>query len=99
MSATVDIRALFAQLKNKKAIITGCFLQFVVLPLLGFIVVKSLDMNETMGVSYGLKSRIPLNAIIISILTSYFFIQNPDNIISRNIFPWRILFKLVVQLV
>lgn len=51
MSATVDIRALFAQLKNKKAIITGCFLQFVILPLLGFIVVKSLSMNETMGIT------------------------------------------------
>jgi predicted Na+-dependent transporter len=56
MSATVDIRALFAQLKNKKAIITGCFLQFVTLPLLGFIVVKSLSMNETMGVSRSLCS-------------------------------------------
>lgn len=51
MSATVDIRALFAQLKNKKAIFTGCFLQFIILPLLGFIVVKALAMNETMGVS------------------------------------------------
>lgn len=51
MSATVDIRSLFAQLKNKRAIFTGCFLQFVILPLLGFIVVKALDMNQTMGVS------------------------------------------------
>jgi predicted Na+-dependent transporter len=51
MSATVDIRALFAQLKNKKAIITGCFLQFIILPLLGFIVVKALAMNETMGIT------------------------------------------------
>jgi len=51
MSATVDIKALVAQMKNKKAILTGCFLQFGILPLLGFIVVKSLQLNETMGIT------------------------------------------------
>ena len=51
MSATVDIKALIAQMKNKKAIATGCFLQFVVMPLLGFMVVKALDLNETMGIT------------------------------------------------
>ena len=51
MSATVDIKALVAQMKNKKAILTGCFLQFGVMPLLGFMVVKALDLNETMGIT------------------------------------------------
>lgn len=51
MSATVDIKSLVAQMKNKKAILTGCFLQFGVLPLLGFIVVKALELNETTGIT------------------------------------------------
>ena len=51
MSATVDMNALVAQVKNKKAILTGIFLQFGVLPLLGFAVVKSLDLNESMGIT------------------------------------------------
>uniref|UniRef100_A0A7S3Q6Q0 Uncharacterized protein n=3 Tax=Chaetoceros debilis TaxID=122233 RepID=A0A7S3Q6Q0_9STRA len=51
MSATVDIKALVAQMKNKKAILTGCFLQFGILPLLGFIAVKVLQLDETMGVT------------------------------------------------
>ena len=51
MSATVDIKALVAQMKNKKAILTGVFLQFGVLPLLGFMVVKVLDLNENMGIT------------------------------------------------
>jgi predicted Na+-dependent transporter len=51
MSATVDTNALLAQVKNKKAILTGCFLQFVILPLLGFIVVKTLDLSEAMGIT------------------------------------------------
>lgn len=51
MSATVDIKALLAQMKNKRAILTGCFLQFVILPLLGFITVKTLKMNESMGIT------------------------------------------------
>lgn len=51
MSATVDINALLAQMKNKKAILTGCFLQFAIMPLLGFMVVKALDLDETMGIT------------------------------------------------
>ena len=51
MSATVDIKALVAQMKNKRAILTGCFLQFGILPLLGFAVVKILNMNENMGIT------------------------------------------------
>lgn len=51
MSATVDIGHLQSQLKNRRAILSGCFLQFVILPLIGFAVVKILDLNETMGIT------------------------------------------------
>jgi len=51
MSATVDIRSLIEQLKNTKALLTGAFLQFVVLPLLGFLVVKFLKMESAMGIT------------------------------------------------
>jgi predicted Na+-dependent transporter len=51
MSATVDIGCMMAQLKNRKAIATASFLQFVVLPFLGFIVVKALDMSAGMGIT------------------------------------------------
>mmetsp|Transcript_2712 Transcript_2712/g.3841 ORF Transcript_2712/g.3841 Transcript_2712/m.3841 type:complete len:87 (+) Transcript_2712:252-512(+) len=51
MSATVDIGCLVSQLKNKKAICTGIFLQFFVLPLLGFLVVKILKLDEAVGVT------------------------------------------------
>lgn len=51
MSATVDIGCLLAQIKNRKAILTALFLQFVVLPFLGFIVVKALNMSPAMGIT------------------------------------------------
>jgi predicted Na+-dependent transporter len=51
MSATVDIGCLWAQLKNVRAISAGCFLQFVVLPFLGFLVVKTLKLSATMGIT------------------------------------------------
>jgi predicted Na+-dependent transporter len=51
MSATVDINNLIAALSNRNAIISGLFLQFVVLPFLGFCVVKALDMPTAMGIS------------------------------------------------
>lgn len=51
MSATVDIGCLMAQVKNRKAIATASFLQFVVLPFLGFVVVKSLNMSHAMGIT------------------------------------------------
>jgi predicted Na+-dependent transporter len=51
MSATVDIGCLLAQIKNRKAILTALFLQFVVLPFLGFVVVKSLSMSPAMGIT------------------------------------------------
>lgn len=51
MSATVDIFALQAQLKNRRAILTGLFLQFVVLPFAGFVVVKALNLGHPTGVT------------------------------------------------
>jgi len=50
MSATVDIRHLKTQIKNVKAILSGLFLQFVVMPLLGFFVVKTFQMDHPTGV-------------------------------------------------
>jgi predicted Na+-dependent transporter len=51
MSATVDIGCLSAQIKNRKAIVSAMFLQFVVLPFLGFVSVKVLNMNPAMGIT------------------------------------------------
>jgi predicted Na+-dependent transporter len=51
MSATVDIECLKAQLKNQRAIATGIFLQFIVLPLLGFVVVNILDLDHAVGIA------------------------------------------------
>ena len=51
MSATVRTDSLQSQLKNTKAILTGVVLQFVILPLLGFVTVKVLDLDETMGIT------------------------------------------------
>mmetsp|Transcript_52814 Transcript_52814/g.158091 ORF Transcript_52814/g.158091 Transcript_52814/m.158091 type:complete len:237 (-) Transcript_52814:1035-1745(-) len=51
MSATVDIGCMQAQMKNRKAILTGIFLQFAVLPFLGFAVVKALNMSHAMGIT------------------------------------------------
>lgn len=51
MSATVDIGCLMAQAKNKKAILCTIFLQFVMLPFLGFIAVKSLNLTAPMGIT------------------------------------------------
>ena len=51
MSATVDTRAMVKQIKNKTAILTGIVLQFVVLPFLGFVVVKTLNMSHASGLT------------------------------------------------
>ena len=51
MSATVDIDCMKTQMQNYRAICTGMFCQFVVLPLLGFIVVRTLDLNHGMGIT------------------------------------------------
>jgi predicted Na+-dependent transporter len=51
MSATVDIYCMVAQLKNIKAIMMGVFLQFVVLPICGFLVVKFIELDRATGIS------------------------------------------------
>jgi predicted Na+-dependent transporter len=50
MSATVDVDSLKAQLKNKKAIRTGLLLQFVFLPLIGFVTVSLFNLDHATGV-------------------------------------------------
>lgn len=49
MSATVDINSLVTQVRNTKAIYTGVFMQFIVLPFLGFLSVKMFDMENVTG--------------------------------------------------
>jgi predicted Na+-dependent transporter len=51
MSATVDIRQLRKQVRNRNAILIGISLQFIILPFLGFVVVKLLKMNSTIGIT------------------------------------------------
>lgn len=51
LSATVDFSHFKSQIKNKKAIATGLLLQFVVLPLLGFIVIKVLNLERIYGIT------------------------------------------------
>jgi len=51
MSATVDVGSLREQLGNVKGIFTGIFLQFFVLPFLGFLTVKVLKLDDTMGIT------------------------------------------------
>jgi predicted Na+-dependent transporter len=51
MSATVDIRQLRKQLRNRNALLTGITLQFIVLPFLGFVVVKLLQLPPPMGIT------------------------------------------------
>lgn len=51
MSATVDITSLQAQLKNRKAILLGLTMQFVVLPFLGFAVVKLLNLGHEASIT------------------------------------------------
>lgn len=51
MSATVDIKCMKEQANNRKAIFAGICCQFVVLPLLGFLVVNVLDLDHAMGIT------------------------------------------------
>jgi predicted Na+-dependent transporter len=51
MSATVDIDSCRTQVRNGKAILTGIFCQFVVLPVLGFLVVKTLNLDTGIGIT------------------------------------------------
>jgi len=49
MSATVDVNSLVTQVRNTKAIYTGVFMQFIVLPFLGFLSVKMFEMENVSG--------------------------------------------------
>lgn len=51
MSATVNLNGIMGQLQNSRAICTGAFLQFIVLPFLGFITVKMLALDVAMGIT------------------------------------------------
>jgi predicted Na+-dependent transporter len=51
MSATVDIRHVFKQLRNWQALLIGVSLQFVVLPFIGFLVVKILNLDAVVGIT------------------------------------------------
>lgn len=50
MSATVNITQVQKQVKNRKAILSCTFLQFIILPFLGFITVKLLKMDKVNGI-------------------------------------------------
>ena len=49
MSATVDISCMIKQLRNIKALMNGLFMQFVVLPFLGFCSVKWFGLGSGVG--------------------------------------------------
>ena len=66
MSATVDFRHFQNQIKNRRAIGTGLFLQFIVLPLLGFIVVKIAKFDEIHGITLLIITSSPGGAYSVS---------------------------------
>jgi predicted Na+-dependent transporter len=51
MSATVDIDCMRQQIRNKNAILLGIFCQFLLLPFLGFLTVKLLKLDNTIGIT------------------------------------------------
>ena len=51
MSATCETTHMREQLNNKKAIITGICCQFLLLPLLGFLVVYFMKLEHAVGIS------------------------------------------------
>uniref|UniRef100_A0A7S1C179 Uncharacterized protein n=1 Tax=Corethron hystrix TaxID=216773 RepID=A0A7S1C179_9STRA len=51
MSATVEIHSFACQLKNRAGIFTGVFLQFFLLPFVGFCVVQALKLDAVFGVT------------------------------------------------
>uniref|UniRef100_A0A7S1D3K6 Uncharacterized protein n=1 Tax=Cyclophora tenuis TaxID=216820 RepID=A0A7S1D3K6_CYCTE len=51
MSATVDMKQLKKQLRNRNALLTGISLQFVILPFLGFLVVSALNLDAPLGIT------------------------------------------------
>lgn len=51
MSATVDMKHMKKQVRNRNALLIGVSLQFIILPFLGFCVVKTLNMSAPMGIT------------------------------------------------
>ena len=51
MSATVNISNFKSQIRNYRAIGTGLLLQFIILPFLGFAVVKVADFDPVIGIT------------------------------------------------
>ena len=51
MSATVDMRQVQKQIRNRKAILTALGMQFVVLPFIGYLVVTTLKVDFAEGVT------------------------------------------------
>ena len=51
MSATVDLDCVLKQMRNKRALGMGVFLQFIILPFLGFLTVKMLALDNAMGLT------------------------------------------------
>ena len=51
MSATVDFSHFKTQIKNTRAIATGLVLQFIVLPFIGFLIVKFGKLDQVMGIT------------------------------------------------
>jgi predicted Na+-dependent transporter len=50
MSATVDVGCMATQLRNGRAIAAGALAQFVILPLLGFGVVRMFQLPPALGI-------------------------------------------------
>ena len=50
MSATVEIQSLLKQIRNRTALLIGVSLQFLILPAIGFLVVKLFDLPSEVGV-------------------------------------------------
>jgi predicted Na+-dependent transporter len=51
MSATVDVTCMKTQIRNYRAILTGMLCQFIVLPFLGFLMVRTLQLDESIGIT------------------------------------------------
>lgn len=51
MSATVDVGRMKKQMRNRAALGIGLLLQFVILPFVGFLIVKLLKMPAPMGIT------------------------------------------------
>jgi len=51
MSATVDIPRMKKQMRNRSALLIGIALQFVILPFVGFVIVKLLNLPAPLGIT------------------------------------------------